>query len=87
MNTQLFSQTGLQATIEYGFNLKRVHYMIKKNTITINKSWFSYLQLENKLVSSQLKFVNDFIHFKLLISNIIKITEYNLMEPFIFNES
>ena len=33
------------------------------------------------------KFINDFILFKLLISNVIKIGEYYLSEFFIFNES
>ena len=44
------------------------------------------MQFGHKLLSSQQKFVNNFIHFKLNISNIIKIIEYNLMEHFIFNE-
>ena len=44
------------------------------------------MQYEHKFVSSQQQFVNDFIHFKLIVSNIIKIVEYYLMEFFIFNE-
>ena len=44
------------------------------------------MQFRHKIVSSQLKFVNDFIHFKLIISNIVKIVAYYLMEFFIFNK-
>ena len=37
------------------------------------------MQFEHKFVSGQQKFVNNFIHIKLVISNIIKIVENYLM--------
>ena len=45
------------------------------------------MQFRHKLVTVQKQFFNDFIHFKLIISNIIKIVEYYLMEFSTFNES
>ena len=44
------------------------------------------MQFGHNLVSSQQKIVNDFIYFKLIISNIIKIVEHYLMEILIFDE-
>ena len=45
---------------------------IKWPTNTISKSWYSLMVFGHKLVSSQQKFVNDFIHFKVFVSNITK---------------
>ena len=45
------------------------------------------MQCGHKIISSQEKLVNDFINFKLVILNVIKINEYYLMEFSIFNES
>ena len=47
----------------------------KWSTNTISKSWYSLMKFGHKVVSSQQKFVNDFIHFKLFVSNIIKVKQ------------
>ena len=44
------------------------------------------MQLKNKLLYSQQKFINNFIHNKPVIYNIIKIVKYYLMELLGFNE-
>ena len=56
--------------------------MIFSNRSTSAKSisWCSSIQFGQKLVSSPQKFINDFIQFKLIIPNIIKIVEYYLIE-------
>ena len=45
---------------------------IKQFANNLSKSWFSSMQFGHELVSSQHKFVNDFIHFKLIIPKFIK---------------
>ena len=49
----------------------------------ISKFWLSHMPFRNKLVSSQQKFFNDLIHFKLIISNMIKIKYDQLMEYYL----
>ena len=44
----------------------------KWSTSAISKSWLSQMQFGHKLFFSQKKNVNNFIHFKLVYSNIIK---------------
>ena len=56
---------------------------IKYSTITLNKSW----KLWHKFATSQQKLVNNFINFKLIISNIVQIVECCLVEFLIFTES
>ena len=45
------------------------------------------MQFRNRLVCSQQKFVNDFIHFKISIPNIVEIVEYYLRNFLIFKGS
>ena len=56
-------------------------------TSTIGKFWLFSMKFMHTFVSSQQKFVNGFIHFKLIVSNVIKIVECCLIEFLIFNES
>ena len=51
-------------------------------TSTIIKWWLFLIQLWHKFASGQQKIVNDFTHFKLIISGIFKVGEF-----LIFNES
>ena len=59
----------------------------KWSTSTIGKFWLFSMKFMHTFVSSQQKFVNGFIHFKLIVSNVIKIVECCLIEFLIFNES
>ena len=56
----------------------------KWSTSTIGKFWLFSMKFVHTFVSSQQKFVNGFIHFKLIISNVIKIV---VIQFLIFNES
>ena len=45
------------------------------------------MQVMAKIISSQQKLVNNFIHFKLIVSSIIRKVENYLMKLLIFNET
>ena len=53
------------------------------STSAISKSRLSEMQLVHKFVSSQEKFVPNFIGFKLIVSNVIKIKYHQLMEYYL----
>ena len=55
----------------------------KWSTSAISKARLSEMQLVHKFVSSQEKFVHNFIGFKLTVSNIIKIKYHQLMEYYL----